>query len=261
VTAAEAELAADHLWRRGAVAVGEEVDGERVVLTCAFTDDAVLEAAVGALAHRGATVVEVDDGLDAWREHAEAVHVGERLLVVPTWRASADGAEVVVRIDPERAFGSGAHATTRLVLAELITRVRPGDRVLDLGCGSGVVAIVAARFGASEVTGVDIDDHALAVTVANAARNGVTVTVAASLADVDGPFDLVVANVLAPVLLELAPLVRDRLAESATVVVSGVLHDRWHHVAEALVPLAVTATQTLDGWDAVVLSTPANSVT
>src|SRR5918996_757921 len=148
----------------------------------------------------GAGAGEVDGALDAWRAHARAVTVGERLLVRPPWVPAPPGAgraEVVV--DPGRAFGSGTHASTRLALAALDRLVRGGERVLDAGCGSGMLGIAALALGAGHAVGVDRDPAALEASRANAAPNAVEdrlVGTPPPLDDVvasEEPFDLVVA--------------------------------------------------------------------
>jgi ribosomal protein L11 methyltransferase len=165
-------------------------------------------------------------------------------------------------IDPGRAFGSGAHASTRLALAALDRLVCGGERVLDAGCGSGVLGIAALALGAAEAVGVDHDPAAIAAARANAIRNragdrftlsdGPVDAVAAS----DGPFDLVVANLLLPDLLALAPALAAALAVDGSLVVSGVLVDQRRPVVAAatgrgLVPVGEEVTE---GWLAVTLA-------
>jgi ribosomal protein L11 methyltransferase len=260
VAAAEVDLAEDVLWQAGALAVEERPAGDEVELVTAFPPFAH-EAALLAVAARGWAVQDrtVDEAayLDAWRAFATPVRVGERVVVEPAWQPSqARPGELAVRIDPGRAFGSGAHPSTRLVLDALVACVRRGDRVLDVGCGSGVLAVVAAMLGA-EVTAVDVDPEAVRATAANASANGVRVEVtSAALADVPGSFAVVCANPLAPVLVELAPELRRLVHPGGVLLASGLLPGRWDHVAAALAPLAVVEVAELDGWAALVLSRP-----
>lgn len=223
VPAAEAELAADALWQAGAAAV-EERPGQ---LLAGVADGGDLDALVAAVASRWPVeVVEVDlDGaLDAWRPHARAVRVG-RLVVRPPWVPRLAGPGVDVVVDPGRAFGHGAHPTTRLVLEQIDARVAGGERVLDVGCGSGVLAIAALALGASAAVAVDVDPEARAATRANAARNGVAdrVAVLDDAGAVTGRFDLAVANMLLPDLAAVAPVLGRAVAPGAPVVVSGLL--------------------------------------
>jgi ribosomal protein L11 methyltransferase len=256
-----AEVVADELWSLGAVAVEERAVESGVMLVTSFCDDGATEQAVAALAGRFAVTVEdVDESVyDTWRAFAELVRVGERLAIEPAWLASRAGpADVVVRIDPGRAFGSGAHATTILVLESIERLVRPGDSVLDVGCGSGVLGIAAAVLGAGRVVGVDIDDEALVATATNAKANGVTVEVARSIPDGE-VFDVVVANLLAPILVELAPTLVVATAATGTLVVSGVLAGRFEHVLAALAPLRAGRTLERDGWAVIELGLPSGT--
>jgi ribosomal protein L11 methyltransferase len=227
VPCAEAELAADALWQAGATAVAEEAaPGRRVRLTAEVADVAAVAAcwAVEAL--------EVDDSLlDTWRAHAQPVRAGAHVVLQPSWLppgASGPG-DVVVPLDPGRAFGSGSHPATRLAVAALEPRVRPGTKVLDVGCGSGVLAVVAARLGAEAVVAVDVDPEAVRATRANAALNDVGDLVQAStrpVAEIDGSFDLVLANIGLRVLGELAPALLARTAAAGACVLSGLLDDQ-----------------------------------
>lgn len=267
VDAAAAELAADLLWRSGAAGIEEQDADGATVLLAGFADGATAAAAAEALAaagHAGATTAAVtDDGLDAWRAFAEPVRAG-RFWLTPTWldapAAMADGE--VLWLDPGRTFGSGSHPTTRLVLDQLDHLVRPGQAVLDVGCGSGVLAIGAARLGAGSVVAIDIDPASPGVTAANADRNDVGHLVHASdrpLADVAADalrFDVVAANLLAPVVAELADHLVAVVASHGHLVVSGLLADQWEASAALLAPLVVRDVHTAEGWAAVVLGWP-----
>jgi ribosomal protein L11 methyltransferase len=139
--------------------------------------------------------------------------------------------------------------------------VRPGTTVLDVGCGSGVLSVVACVLGASSAVGIDIAPAAVAVTQANAAANGVGARVTVSttpLADVVGQYDLVLANILAPALIELAPHLRRVMAPGATLIISGILADNHQYVLDALAPLVAVRSVTLDVWCAIELQTPPN---
>jgi ribosomal protein L11 methyltransferase len=148
----------------------------------------------------------------------------------------------------------GDHPTTRLTLLAARRWVQPGCRVLDVGCGSGVLAIGALMFGAASAVGIDIAPAAVPITELNAAANGVVVDVSTTpLEDVQGRYDLVLANILAPALVALAPHLQRVLAPGGTLVISGILDGAYDHVLEALAPLQVVQTDTLDGWAAVTL--------
>ncbi len=156
-----------------------------------------------------------------------------------------------------RSFGSGAHPSTRLALAAPERMVVGGERVLDAGCGSGVLAIAALRLGAAQATGVDVDPAALDASRLNAERNGVLDQLSVSGDSVDhvaaarGPFDLVVANMLLPQLVEVAGPLRAALAPGGTLVLSGVLAEQRPSLLAAYKPLEPAAEQADEGWLAV----------
>jgi ribosomal protein L11 methyltransferase len=152
------------------------------------------------------------------------LHVTGKLWIVPSWCAPVDPQAVNVRLDPGLAFGTGSHPSTGLCLRWLAQNLKRGASVLDYGCGSGVLAIAAAKLGPASVTGVDIDVQAIAASRANAEANGVAATF--GLPDdpsAAGPFDVVLANILADPLELLAPLLAFRVCTGGTIVLSGIL--------------------------------------
>lgn len=257
-----AEIAADVLWGAGAAGVEERGAGATVLLLGGFADPAAAGTALARAADLGldATVEAIDDdGLDGWREWAVPERAG-RFWITPPWVEAPplEPGEEVLWIDPGPTFGSGSHPTTRLVLALLADLVTPDAAVLDVGCGSGVLAIGAARLGA-DATATDIDRASPRVVAANAERNGVGAAVrtttdpVAAVAARGRTFDVVAANLLAPVIAGLgADLVRC-VAPGGALVASGLLADRWEAVLPALAPLAVERVADEDGWVAVVL--------
>lgn len=191
------------------------------------------------------------DWLAAWRADLEPVRVG-RLTVTPSWLADGPADETVV-IDAGMAFGTGHHATTRLCLAALQELDLPGARVLDVGTGTGVLAIAAAKLGAREVVALDTDEDAVTAARANAARNRVDVDVRhgdLASAVADGPFEVVVANLVTDVVVALA----DRLVAitAGTLVASGISRDRAGEVAAVLGAGATVRTEA--EWAAVVVA-------
>ena len=186
--------------------------------------------------------VHEEDWAEAWKSHFPVLRVGRRLVIRPTWReheAAAD--DVVIALDPGMAFGTGLHPTTRLCLAaieDLADRGGiQGKRVLDVGCGSGILAIAAALLGAGSVVGVDTDPIAVEATAANAALNGLQATVSARRGSVptsDGPFDVVLANLIATLLVDLAPLLRQAVVMGGGIIASGIFVDRLEEVLHAL---------------------------
>jgi len=259
----DVELAADALWRAGAVAIEERETPTGILLVAGVAPGADIAPLLEAVHDRWpaeASAVDVDGALDAWRAFARPVTVGRRLLVRPPWvPAGPRAAAVEVLIDPGRAFGSGAHASTRLALAAIERLVRGGERMLDAGCGSGVLGVVALVLGAAEAVGVDHDPGAVAAARANAARNwvGDRFTVTGRPLDAvvaGGPlFDLVAANMLLPDLLDVAPALRAALAADGSLVVSGILADQRRPVVAragrlGLVPVGE---KTAEGWLAI----------
>jgi ribosomal protein L11 methyltransferase len=257
-----AELAADRLWTAGARAVEERDAGHGLVelRTSLGSDDAVAGDRLGEIpVDWSVAFVEVDPRpAETWREFAQPIVVSEHLVIRPAWHSDSRRPGVLdVAIEPGGAFGLGDHPTTRATAAVVDDLVRPGQHVLDVGCGSGVLAIVAARRGAARVVAIDIAEPAREATEDNARRNGVADSVEASttpLGDIDGRFDLVLANILAPALVALAPALRRVTADQGRLVISGVLTGEYDHVVAALAPMRMVASRDVDGWSAVTLA-------
>ena len=218
----------------------------------------------------GALLLTLENIQDAdwetnWKKYYKPLEIGQRLLVVPQWELDDPGVQSSTRVplilDPGLTFGTGSHATTQLCLTALEKEVRAGDRVLDLGCGSGILSIAALRLGASEAIAVDIDEKCLTVAYDNAALNGIgkdvyTVKVGNVLTDeamresLGGGYQIVLANIVADVIIGLAPMVRSMMAEGGVFLCSGIIDTRAEEVAEKLREngLHITDTHTNDGW-------------
>ncbi len=151
------------------------------------------------------------------------LRITDRLWIVPSWCEPVDPQAINLELDPGLAFGTGSHPTTRLCLRWLATHLKPGQSVLDYGCGSGILAIAAAKLGAGTVTGTDVDPQALEASRANAARNGVAAQFALPDALAPDKVDVVVANILANPLRLLAPLLAARVRDGGAIVLSGIL--------------------------------------
>ena len=166
----------------------------------------------------------------SWLEHFHPVEVGRRLWVCPSWLEPVDEEAVNLRIDPGLAFGAGTHATTRLCLEYLSGMELDGLAVIDFGCGSGILAIAALLLGAQHATGVDVDPRALEASLENARRNGVEARFAVAEAEGAEAADVVVANILAPTLVELAPLLTALVKPGGVLLLSGILEGQREEV-------------------------------
>ncbi|HEX6530453.1 MAG TPA: 50S ribosomal protein L11 methyltransferase [Burkholderiales bacterium] len=237
VERAAAEAFSDALLEAGAQSVALEEQGGMVVLL-AHRDDAarvVAEAArqAGIPAPAFSTETVADrDWVRASQAQFSPLEVGARLWIGASWH-QAPPARLAVRIDPGLAFGTGSHPTTRLVLGYLEKTLRGGERVLDFGCGSGILAIAAAKLGAAHVAASDNDPQAVETTRANARTNGVNVFAALPDDLPQADYDVVVSNILAQPLIDLAPLLGPRAGRIA---LAGILQSQADEVARAYAP-------------------------
>jgi ribosomal protein L11 methyltransferase len=266
VPAADADVAADAMWQAGAIGIEERDTPTGLLLVAGVAPGGDLGRLLAAVDRRWpaeVVAVDIDAARDAWRPFARAVRAGDRLVVRPPWvPAIPAGGAVEVVIDPGRAFGSGAHASTRLALAALERLVGGGERVLDAGCGSGVLGIAALALGAAEVVGVDNDPAAVAASRANATLNRVGDRFTASdgpldeVAAADGPFELVVANLLLPDVLALVPALGGALTADGVLAVSGVVVDQRQPVVAAAIRsgLVPVGEEAAEGWLAVIFA-------
>jgi ribosomal protein L11 methyltransferase len=179
----------------------------------------------------------------------QPIRISHRLWVVPTWHAAPDPTAVSIVLDPGIAFGTGSHPTTRLCLEWLAGVISGGERVLDYGCGSGILAIAAMKLGAAAAVGVDIDPQAVLAAARNAEQNRIAARFLDPDADPGGEYDIVVANILSNPLKALAPLLASRVRPGGYLILSGILEPQAEDVATSypsalrLMPCAV-----LDGW-------------
>jgi ribosomal protein L11 methyltransferase len=179
----------------------------------------------------------------------EPIRINERLWIVPTWHAAQDPAAINLILDPGMAFGTGSHPTTRLCLEWLCREISGGETVLDYGCGSGILAIAAAKLGAGAVLGVDIDDNALTAARDNAAKNEVMLQLRQSQMPLAETFDLVAANILTNPLCMLAPVLAARVGPGGRIALSGILETQAEKVIDAYAPfIALQVGATLEGW-------------
>ncbi len=204
--------------------------------------------------------VAEEDWAESWKKFYTILHIGRRLVVKPSWLEYTPQAdEVVIVLDPGMAFGTGLHPTTRMCLAALEDRITPETRVFDVGAGSGILSIAAARLGAREILAVDLDPIAVEAATRNVALNHVEsrVQVHAGSIDVETHrehFDLVCMNILAEVISDLAPALAEVLKPGGIVIASGILDYKAEGVVEALnaVGIEVVEKQQEEDWVALV---------
>jgi ribosomal protein L11 methyltransferase len=194
-------------------------------------------------------LVHEEDWAETWKQHFPVVSVGRRIVIVPTWREHPSAPdEVVIALDPGMAFGTGLHPTTRLCLAGLEALaddgLLAGARVLDVGCGSGILAICAGLLGAAHIHGIDTDQVAVEATQANAARNDLAglIKVERGSLPLAAPaqFDVVLANLVAGVLIGLARQLADVVRPAGRILAGGIFVDRESEVAEAFAATEMT---------------------
>ena len=207
--------------------------------------------------------VEQEDWQNGWRKYYHPMEIGSRLAVVPSWQ-QYDTDRVKLILDPGLAFGTGGHETTSLCLEALDEpvrggeRVMGGERVLDIGTGSGILAIAALKLGAASAEGVDIDPVAVRTAGENAALNGVqdklTVLVGDLSDKASGTYDIITANIVANAILSLAPAVPGLMAEGATFIASGIIDSRKDEVIAGLekAGLAIVEVKEKRGWECIV---------
>ncbi|WP_217125231.1 50S ribosomal protein L11 methyltransferase [Hydrogenophilus thiooxidans] len=234
------------LWRRSVVAL-------------LFDSDAPWSEHLAAMAHAAQVtlpderelvpIAETDWVRQTQNQFPPIAVADGALWIVPTWHDPPATTAPVIRLDPGLAFGTGSHPTTHLCLEWLVREVTAGASVLDYGCGSGILAIAAAKLGAGAVTAVDIDADARTATRANAEANGVPLTVLPADAPLSQTFDLVVANILTRPLIVLAPTLAARVAPHGKMALAGILAEQADAVIAAYAPwirLAIAAER--DGW-------------
>jgi ribosomal protein L11 methyltransferase len=259
VEAAQAEAFSDALMEQGAQSVWLEAPGAPRARLHALLEERADAAALVARAAGDAGLappaietrrVADEDWVRATQAQFAPLCLEGRLWIVPSWHAAPrDPAAAVVRLDPGLAFGTGSHPSTRLVLAWLARNLGPGGSVLDYGCGSGILAIAAAKLGAARVDGVDVDAQALATAAENARANGVALRVFPPERLPPGAYDVVVANILSQPLIVLEPLLAARTRPGGRIALSGILDAQsaevaWGYAADFEMRVAASE----EGW-------------
>jgi ribosomal protein L11 methyltransferase len=205
--------------------------------------------------------VHEEDWATAWKEHFHPVKVGEKIVIRPSWREyAASPGEIVIDLDPGMAFGTGTHHTTAMCVRLLEEVVKTGNTIFDIGTGSGILAIAAAKLGASEVKAVDLDTVAVRIARENVENNlverEVAVTAGDLLTGVEGQADIIVANIIADVIIAMMPDVPARLAEGGLFIASGIIAERLSDVTAAITDFGLTVEKVMEegGWAAVLAS-------
>ena len=184
-----------------------------------------------------------EDWENNWKQYFKPFAVGEKFIIKPSWETcdNPDG-RIVLEIDPSSSFGTGTHNTTQLCICELERLVKPGDRLLDMGCGSGILSVAARLLGASDIGAADIDPNAVNIARENAEKNGFELTTyvgdvtgdAALDEQIGGGYDIIVANIVADVIMGMQEILNRKLKDDGTLIVSGIIAPRADEVQESL---------------------------
>ncbi|CAM8619983.1 PrmA Ribosomal protein L11 methylase [Acidimicrobiia bacterium] len=260
----EVDLVSGLVWDLGVSGIEEQPLPDGAVELRIGCERTIAQQALEVLAERWAPTAEpvaADEGLDAWRDHAQVWRIGSILIVPPWLETPTDVAEsdLVLVIDPGHAFGSASHETTRMCLEAVVELVTPGCAVADIGCGSGVLAIAAARRGATTVVATDIAADAIVATLDNALTNNVADLVEVSTATIDEldptRFDVVFANIGAATLSSMAAALVQVTKPEGVLVLSGLLGEQVETVIESFEQTGALRTEVrADGeWRTVLL--------
>lgn len=207
--------------------------------------------------------VNEEDWANTWKAYYKTTRIGKKMVIVPAWETyDPKPDDIVISMDPGMAFGTGTHETTKLVIELLEKYVKPGSRMLDVGCGSGILAICAAKLGAKECKAYDIDPVAVRVANENIENSGLNNIISCSQSDLlkqvdlsKGTYDLVTANIVADIIIRLAPDVGAYMKDDAVLLASGIITERADEVIDVLVEngFEVIENLTENGWCALVL--------
>jgi ribosomal protein L11 methyltransferase len=204
-------------------------------------------------------IVNEEDWANAWKDYYHVTHIGQRLVIRPSWRDyTPKDDEVVLELDPGMAFGTGLHPTTRMCLEQIEQRTRPGMRVLDVGTGSGILALAAAKLGAASVHCIDSSSIAVASATANAAANHLSDRITVMQGELDeieatrmaGQYDLVLANIIARVIGSIAPYLVQVLVPGGLLITGGIIQERRHEAEQPLLAagLKLIDQAVIDDW-------------
>ena len=195
--------------------------------------------------------VQEQDWAENWKKYYKPFRAGEKLVIKPSWESYEEQeGDLVLELDPGMAFGTGTHETTYMCMEQLEKYVTPGCKAIDIGCGSGILALAAAKLGASDVLAIDLDQLAVKASVENAQKNGLTDVVRVKHGDLlensDEKADVIVANIIADVICFLCGPVKNHLLEGGTFICSGIIREREEDVQRALAAAGYTVCNRLD---------------
>jgi len=239
-------------WERSRVVALAEADADHAAIVAAAFAASGIGTTADAAAYSLRPVAE-QDWVRLTQSQFDPIHIGNRIWVVPSWHEAPDPDGLVLELDPGLAFGTGSHPTTRLCMEWLEAHAPAGLSVLDYGCGSGILAMVAQKLGAARVCGVDIDPQAIESARYNSERNRCTIDYYLPEQFAESgqapAFDVVVANILSSPLKLMAPMLSSRVVPGGALVLSGILDRQAQEIAAAYAPfIRMTVAAQRDGW-------------